>query len=323
MSTGVVTNALGSARLALVRCRVEWTAIRALSGAQLDELDAMARRAAVIDGVPPKVYWPLISRSDPGVLHLLGHEDGALVAAASSFCFQQDELEFTCVVDPDRREQGRGVEALSRLVAVRVQRAPGVTARLRVPTPLARASARVRQADATPVEAEHTMVAHARSVFALDVPNRQLTLQDATADDAGLLAVLDATSFETEPADTRPRFQAHLADENRRVWIAKRDGIPVGKLHARRDPDGVWIHDLCTDPDVRGLGLGREMVLRCARRILDGELGRAETSIWLEVQTNNAAAIATYTRCAFETVRTDTMLELPLRAFMSALASTP
>ena len=41
-----------------------------------------------------------------------------------------------------------------------------------------------------------------------------------------------------------------------------------------------------------------------------------------DMEPNNAAAIATYTRCAFETVRTDTMLELPLRAFMSALAST-
>ena len=90
----------------------------------------------------------------------------------------------------------------------------------------------------------------------------------------------------------------------------------------RRDRDGVWVHDLCTDPDVRRQGLGREMVLRCTRRLLDGGLGRAETSVSLEVRTDNAAAVATYARCAFETVRTDTMLELPLEAFIAVFTQT-
>ena len=139
---------------------------------------------------------------------------------------------------------------------------------------------------------------------------------------AGLLAALDAASFGTRPDRTRPRFRANLAEDKRRVWIAERDGVPVGKLHARRDRDGVWVHDLCTDPDVRRLGLGREMVLRCTRRLLDGGLGRAETAVWLEVRTDNAAAVATYARCAFETVRTDTMLELPLEAFIAVFTQT-
>ena len=84
-----------------------------MRGAQVDALDALALRAAAVDEVPPKVYWPLLARSDPGVLHLLGHDGGALLAAASSFCFGPGELEFTCLVEPDAR--GRGVpRALAR-----------------------------------------------------------------------------------------------------------------------------------------------------------------------------------------------------------------
>ena len=301
---------------------MEWTAIRAMRGEQVDALDALALRAAAVDEVPPKLYWPLLARNDPGVLHLLGHDGDALVVVASSFCFGPGALEFTCLVDPAARGRGRCREALARLGQLRAQREPASQARLRVPAHLDASAGHLRDAGAQPVEAEHTMVARAEDVFALALPDRRLILRDAGADDAGLLAALDAASFGTRPDRTAPRFRANLAEDKRRVWIAERDGVPVGKLHARRDRDGVWVHDLCTDPDVRRLGLGREMVLRCTRRLLDGGLGRAETAVWLEVRTDNAAAVATYARCAFETVRTDTMLELSLEAFISALASS-
>ena len=246
-----------------------------MRGEQVDALDALALRAAAVDEVPPKLYWPLLARNDPGVLHLLGHDGDALVVVASSFCFGPGALEFTCLVDPAARGRGRCREALARLGQLRAQREPASQARLRVPAHLDASAGHLRDAGAQPVEAEHTMVARADDVFALALPDRRLTLRDAGADDAGLLAALDAASFGTRPDRTAPRFRANLAEDKRRVWIAERDGVPVGKLHARRDRDGVWVHDLCTDPDVRRLGLGREMVLRCTRRLLDGGLGRA------------------------------------------------
>lgn len=301
---------------------MEWTAIRALPDEQLNALDALARRAAAIDGVPPKLYWPLLGRSDPGVLHLMGHDGGALLAVASSFCFEEGDVEFTCLVDPSTRLQGRSREALFRLGQLRAQRDGDIRARLRMPDHLDAVADRLSRAGAHSVEGEHTMMASTDAVFALDVPDRRLTLRIATYEDAGLLAAIDASSFGTMPARTRSRFQANVGEVNRRVWIAERDGIPVGKLHARRDRDGIWIHDLCIEPQFRRLGLGHEMVLRCTRQLLDGALEDADSHIWLEVHTDNDAAITAYTRCGFKVARTDTMLELPLPSLLSCLKTT-
>ncbi|MGN6742975.1 MAG: GNAT family N-acetyltransferase [Amnibacterium sp.] len=80
------------------------------------------------------------------------------------------------------------------------------------------------------------------------------------------------------------------------AFVAERDGRVVGLAHYRRflrpssGSTGLYLDDLFTDPDARGAGVGRALLLRLAR--LAGEEG-ASVVRWI-TDTDNARARRLY-----------------------------
>jgi ribosomal protein S18 acetylase RimI-like enzyme len=81
--------------------------------------------------------------------------------------------------------------------------------------------------------------------------------------------------------------------------IAEEDGSAVGYALARygdHGPTTVYVSDLWVDAEMRGRGLGRELV----RRVSNEALARGSTHVVLDVDSKNRDAIAFYEHLGFE-----------------------
>jgi ribosomal protein S18 acetylase RimI-like enzyme len=101
------------------------------------------------------------------------------------------------------------------------------------------------------------------------------------------------------------------------VAIDADDGKIVATVHAMFDPtahnlDGgpyAWISNLTTDPDWRGRGLGRMMLVAGIHYLQD----RGAGSVMLGVDGGNDAALRLYRSAGFRRVSTTELLERPVR----------
>ncbi|WP_068152471.1 GNAT family N-acetyltransferase [Rhodococcoides corynebacterioides] len=149
------------------------------------------------------------------------------------------------------------------------------------------------------------------------------TVRPADPSEIPQLAALAARTFPlacppgTEDADIRHfvstalsenAFRGYLADDERRVLIAERDGTLVGYtmlgLRPSEDPDvraavrdtpAVEVNKMYADPAAHGSGAAGALMQAAVD--LARELGRA--SLWLGVNHVNARAQAFYRKCGF------------------------
>lgn len=96
-------------------------------------------------------------------------------------------------------------------------------------------------------------------------------------------------------------FRLHHVDLDGRLRLA---AFCWTKIHSTPEPLGE-IYVIAVDPDFHGQGLGTQMTLAGLDWLHDAGL----TTAMLYVESDNEAAVATYTRIGFETHRTDTLWE--------------
>jgi RimJ/RimL family protein N-acetyltransferase len=134
-----------------------------------------------------------------------------------------------------------------------------------------------------------------------------IAVRPARAEDAELLLdwanepLTRAMSFYPEPIDraTHEAWLAErLADPATRLLIGLEGQVPVGQVRLTRDPDGTVEVGIGVAADVRGRGVGREL--------LDAALdaGRRDTSLAARrfvarIRPDNTASIALFTGAGF------------------------
>ncbi len=115
-------------------------------------------------------------------------------------------------------------------------------------------------------------------------------LRPARLDDAGLLFAwrVDPGTRAASHRTGALQFDDHLswlrrslADPNRQILVAERDGLPVATVRAELS-GGVWELSWTVAPEQRGRGVGRAVVATLARRIRD--------PIMAEIKVNNIAS---------------------------------
>jgi ribosomal protein S18 acetylase RimI-like enzyme len=127
-----------------------------------------------------------------------------------------------------------------------------------------------------------------------------VTLRGARLADIGALLALEAACYPPGEAFTREVY-AHALNGARAVNLAwEEDGAVVGfvgAFHHKRWRIG-HVYTLNVRPDARRRGVGKALMLECERRLAD--LGMARLA--LEVQVENAPAIALYERLGYRRV---------------------
>ena len=125
-----------------------------------------------------------------------------------------------------------------------------------------------------------------------------ITIDALTPDDAARCAELEAQLFDGDDPWPATAFRSELQGRHNRYLAARSDEKLVGYAGIARlgllPPYEYEIHTIGVDPAFQGQGIGR--------RLLDELLAHADGTVFLEVRTDNAAAIALYRRAGFTEV---------------------
>jgi ribosomal-protein-alanine N-acetyltransferase len=126
-----------------------------------------------------------------------------------------------------------------------------------------------------------------------------LTFGELTLADAARCAELEAQLFPGDDPWPPEAFVRELAGKHNRYVAARDDGLLVGYAGISRlgrvPPFEYEVHTIGVDPAYQGRGIGR--------RLLDELLDFAGDSVvYLEVRTDNVAAIALYRSAGFTNV---------------------
>lgn len=278
------------------------TATRQLSPGELEALAALETRAVSADGGRLKLEWGVL-RNRPGnaVRDFVWYEDGALLGFLGLYAFGQAKVEILAVVDPSARRRGIATALLDAALPV-CREHGGESVLLVVPrnSEAGRALALARGAQLG--HSEHALLM--RKPPEPQAGDPRITLRDAVASDFEVLAALLLSGFGhplTDPAEIRQT-------ERTRTAVIERDGVTVGTVRISKDGDRTGVHGFVVAEQVRGQGIGREVLGRiCRQSFADGM-----AAVALEVAVDNDRALGLYLSLGFERIATEDYYELQL-----------
>ncbi|MBE3559637.1 MAG: GNAT family N-acetyltransferase [Ktedonobacteraceae bacterium] len=133
-----------------------------------------------------------------------------------------------------------------------------------------------------------------------------LYFQEADAGDVEALVAIQSKSFAMPEERARRSVTYFLRNPRSRFYLAtfgeRRLGCrePVGMLRVNETDEAVGIYVFAILPDYRGHGFGRQMLEETIRTIR----ARTQKPIRLDVDVNNAAALALYRSCGLQVIAT-------------------
>jgi GNAT superfamily N-acetyltransferase len=121
----------------------------------------------------------------------------------------------------------------------------------------------------------------------MSVTVRVATLADAPLILSFIRELADYERLLHEVEATEADIRRDLFGENPRSFceIAEHDGQPVGfalwfyNYSTFRGRAGIYLEDLFVRPEARGVGAGKALLARLARRCVDADLGRLEWAV--------------------------------------------
>jgi ribosomal protein S18 acetylase RimI-like enzyme len=220
-------------------------------------------------------------------------------------------LEATGMVDPEERRKGI-FTALYRLALAEARRRGTACMLLLCDRSSVSGQRFLRKAGAVCHHSEYEMVLKREWSFPGDAELRGVTLRKAVNADAREIAGQDALYFSDEGLDAKADFNANAEGpdaaqkeillpekeekEGLTVWLAEKDGRPVGKVNLELGSGIGGIYGLGVRPEFRGKGFGRSILLQAV-----GKLKTANAAeVMLQVATDNTKALNLYTSCGFQ-----------------------
>lgn len=136
----------------------------------------------------------------------------------------------------------------------------------------------------------------------------RLDLVPATIDDLELFSSVMATAFGDPVEPARGWLEVDMRRPNRRFWIARKDGEPIGTVRSIGTDADVYITALGVLSSYRGRGYGRQILSRITEMLMTEPWDQ----ILIEVETENSNALGLYRSVGFEATRTYSFNEIDL-----------
>lgn len=121
-----------------------------------------------------------------------------------------------------------------------------------------------------------------------------LTLEEATPADLPTLAHIHAVCFNA--TGNAALVIKMLQKEGNSSYLAKLNGVTVGKLGLSKEGDGIYIRGVAILPEYRRRGYGRQMLSKVIQKMLAERF----THLILDVQISNSNALRLYQSCGFQ-----------------------
>lgn len=263
---------------------------------QVAEILELARLCNTFEGLDLKLGIPTTPQqisAEPRAF--LWYAGGTLVGYAGLDHWGGSEGEVCGMVHPNHRRRGLGRALLAAVLGVRGPR--GIT-RLLLVCENASGSGRAfaAAAGARLTSSELHMERDASSISSPNAPaaDPALVVRPAARADADDVVRIVADAFGDDHALVERRVNGEIGDPTQPFYLALLDGRPVGALKIYRMDDEIGIYAFGVAPEEQGRGLGKRMLARLMEQL------RGETKRFaLEVDPDNAPAIATYRACGF------------------------
>jgi ribosomal protein S18 acetylase RimI-like enzyme len=273
-----------------------------LSRLQLEALATLESRVVSTDGGRLKLEWGVLrNRSGDAKRDFLWTEDGELLGFLGLYAFDTSKIEITGMVDPEARRRGIATALLD--AALRACSPHGGGSVLLV---VPRQSVGGRQLallrGAALEHSEHALVLAERPGEAPADP--RLTVRAAARDDFDDLSDLLLAGFGHRASDPR-EFDR---DGRSRAVIVELGRAVAGTARLSLDGRRGGVYGFTIAPDLRGRGIGRDVLRRVCRGLFD----QGATTVGLEVAVDNDHALGLYLSLGFTPVSTEDYYELKL-----------
>jgi mycothiol synthase len=258
----------------------------------VDLVDRVSRAAAASDGTDPLDEAARLSLTRHGL------DRNALWVTDGGFALLRGP-DLDVAVAPEARGRGRGRALVAEALG---EAPPDVTAWSHADHPAAAALA--RHFGFTPVRALWVM---SREAGPIDVPEVEgVTIRGYRDADAAEVLRVNAAAFANHP-EQGAMDAANLAERMAEPWfdpdglLVADDGPPDHRLLAfhwtkQHSPDLGEVYVVAVDPEAQGRGLGRAVTAAGLAHLASLGVRR----ILLYVESDNAPAIATYSKLGFE-----------------------
>ncbi len=262
-----------------------------LNTQQLIDLDVLCVDCKQADGHNIAVYKHLLSQHRSLPSNILYYQKERLVGFLSTFFFYHDTCEVAIMVAPSCRRQGIAKHMVKYILSFILTQ--GVkTLLFSTPKDL--------NNDWLDLHGFYYQSSEYQMQRAQNAPNiirnsNSLTIRPALPGDLQALYAIDYACFSPQGTDMAQRLQQVLHDPNYSVFIALKEGIPIGKAHLHWQPDSVRLTDLAILPHAQGCGFGSELLTHCINYCLRAN----QSKINLDVETANQHALKLYSRQGF------------------------
>lgn len=155
---------------------------------------------------------------------------------------------------------------------------------------------------------ELDLVGRPRGGAAASAGQPTVTLREVEIDDLPLVAAIRSAAFDDALEDAVAHLERDLPDPNTRYYLASADGVAAATLKIIRLDGRAYIYAFGVLPEWRRRGVGRETLAR----VFDLLAAEGFARVALEVETENAPAVALYQAVGFRTITTYGYYALPL-----------
>jgi len=269
-----------------------------LDAGELAAIRALADTCQWHDEIDLRIVWSALeSRSGEYIADFLYYAQGHLVGFLTLSGLGDTEAEATGMVHPDFRRRGIFRELLG---AARAESERSGTGELVFFTDQRSSSAKgfLEALGARPEFSEHHM--RLDSPEAAELPASDLIVARATAADAAQIARIIASDAGFDPTNFGQHVAVTMLQPNYRYYIARLHDTPVGTANIQILDGDAYIYGFVVHAEYRGRGYGRQIL---AHMIAEIAAERAQP-VFLEVETNNAPALALYYAFGFRITHT-------------------
>lgn len=256
----------------------------------LQTLIDLTEKCKQVDGNVIGIYEPLLAQNRPQSINLLAYHQGALIGFLSVFFFYEHAAEVIIIIDPNFRLKGIAKQLLEKAQPTLSQYP---LKQLIFPSPHKLNSTWFEKKNFhyrnTEYEMQVDLTAHTAE------PSGLLHLSLASEADISILSAIDKACFLLHHPDMIKRFQSLLNQNNYALYIAYKDGVPVGKVHMHFAFPKVRLSDIAIIPRLQGQGLGYQLLQQCIHQLQAKQFKIA----LLNVETDNQRALNLYQRAGF------------------------
>ena len=284
-----------------------------LNKQDLRNIRNLIQQCRQVDGYAARAYWNILKqRQLPEYDDFICMQDGKLIAYLALYLFKEDEAEISALVHPKFRRQGLFRSLLND--ALRDLNRRNISSCKLIIHKDAELPRQLMKPLKT--EFDHTEI-EMRLKHKIKLDNLpDIELVPADEKDLRLLAEIDSLCFNTNVDTMMMRFHQNMQAKNRRCWVAKHNGIDIGKAHVRFDDDNIaFIHDLGVRPEHRQKKYASAIVMELISILKKAGYG----AIALDVLGDNTKAIKLYEKCGFEIIEHHDFYRLPVASLQKQL----